>query len=84
MTNDDKFAGLGRMVFGMIEDVLIAGSQRGDSAYGRKTVTTPDGSGGKHEVVIFVVRHKEIADLMEKGVAAAMPVQDMKSGGTTQ
>lgn len=79
MTADDqKFLAFGRMVFGMITDVLVLPS--GDQAYARRTVTLPDGLGGKHSIALIAAR-PGVADVMERGVAAQFNVEDIKAGG---
>ena len=80
---DRKMVEFGRMMFGMIQDVLLT-SSRGDSSYGRKTVTMPDGSGGKHKVVVMVLSDKATALAAEKGIELAMDVKSMAVNETEQ
>lgn len=84
MTDDDrKMAAFGRMVFGMMTDILVL--PPGDQAYGRKTVTTPDGRGGKHTFALIVAR-PGVADAMEEIAAMRFNVTNLasKSGGRKQ
>src|ERR1041385_5868093 len=43
--HDEIMTGFGRMIFGMLCDVLLLPAD--DDAYARRTVTLPDGHGGK-------------------------------------
>lgn len=82
MTDEQKMAAFGRMVFGLITDVLVLPDGQ---AYASRTVTTPDGKGGAHQFALIVAR-PGVAEVMEKSVAAAFDVRDLKSasGGMKQ
>jgi len=77
MSNDEKFRAFGQMVFGMMSDVLVLPP---GEAFARKTVTMPDGRGGKHALELIVAR-KEVADRMEQAAQEAYNVVDVKSPG---
>ncbi len=74
MTDDEKMMKFGKMVFGMISDVLIVG----DQAYARRTITTPDGRGGKHSIELIIAR-KGVADIMELAASHNFNVKDIES-----
>lgn len=77
----DKFEAFGRMVFGMMTDVLVLPDAV--QAYARKTVTMPDGRGGKHRLDLIVAR-PAVADAMEKTASERFDVVDVKSTGVKQ
>lgn len=77
MTDEQKMAGLGRMVFGMITDVLMLPDGEG---YGRKTITTNDGHGGNHSVEIIIARG-DVGDAMEEAAALRFNVTDVHGSG---
>jgi len=79
-----KMEGLGRMIFSHITDVLVA-SEGVAQAYGRQTVTMPDGRGGKHSLVVIVATH-QVADAMEEAAGMRFGVQPMQgdAGGRKQ
>lgn len=81
-TDEHKMAAFGRMVLGLITDVLILPE---GEAYVRRTVTTPDGKGGRHKLVLIVAR-PGVADAMEEIAAMRFNVTDLKSetGGRKQ
>jgi hypothetical protein len=74
MTEDEKMAAFGRMVFELMTDILILPE---GEAYARKAVTMPDGKGGKHRLELIVAR-KGVADAMEEAAAARFNVTDVK------
>jgi len=76
MTEDEKLLAFGRMVFGMITDLLIL--PVADQAYARRTVTTPDGRGGKHRIDLMVARNG-VADVMEEAVKKHFAVKDIRA-----
>ncbi len=80
--HDEKMLAFGYMVFGMITDVLILPPE--GQAYARKTVTLPDGRGGKHRLDLIVAR-PAVADAMEGAAATQFNVSDINvSGGQKQ
>jgi hypothetical protein len=76
-----KLEAFGRMVFGMMSDVLLLPSSEG--VYARKTITVPNGHGGKH-VLELIVANRTVADIMEVAVKQHMNVKDIRGSGSTQ
>ncbi len=81
-TEDEKMLAFGRMVFGIMTDVLVL--PHGDMAYARKTITMPDGRGGKHRLDLLIAR-PTVADAMEECAAVQFGVYAIQaSGGSKQ
>ncbi len=75
MSDVQKMEAFGRMVFDMMSSVLLLPD---GPAYARRTVTMPDGHGGKHELALIVAR-SHAADVMEGLVAAKFDITDIKA-----
>jgi hypothetical protein len=71
---DTKLLGLGRMIWDLITDIVVLPAQ--DAAYVRRTITFPDGRGGKGSIEVIVAR-KEVADAMEEVAGMRFGVIDV-------
>ncbi len=75
LSEDEKMAAFGRMVFGLMTDVLMMPA---GEAYARKGVTMPDGRGGKHKISLIVAR-PGVADAMEEIAAMLFDIANVAS-----
>jgi hypothetical protein len=73
VTENEKMEQFGRMVHAMMTDVLLLPA---GGAYGRKTITMPDGRGGEHSLELIIAR-KPVADAMEEIVAMRFGVTNV-------
>jgi hypothetical protein len=80
---EKQLLALGKMVFGMMTDVVLM--PQPDEAYARRTVTMPNGKGGKHSIEL-IVASAGVADVMEAAAAAHFDVHDApgSKGGAPQ
>lgn len=67
MTEDQKMAGFGRMVFDLISTLIVSVPSE-DQGIIQRSVTLPDGKGGLHNVQLIVTT-PELAKVIDEAVA---------------